>query len=48
MQSMTSAGRQIQREQGTFQAKPRRVQQEAITTEIIELSTGAAATGTAK
>jgi F-type H+-transporting ATPase subunit gamma len=43
MQSMTSAGSQIARELETFQATLRRVRQEAITAEIIELSTGAAA-----
>lgn len=42
MEAMTSAGRQITREMAAFQATLRRVRQEAITAEIIELSTGAA------
>jgi F-type H+-transporting ATPase subunit gamma len=42
MQAMTSAGSQIARELETFQATLRRVRQEAITAEIIELGTGAA------
>lgn len=42
MEAMTSAGTQIARELETFQATLRRVRQEAITAEIIELSTGAA------
>jgi F-type H+-transporting ATPase subunit gamma len=42
MEAMTSAGRQIAREMEAFQATLRRVRQEAITAEIIELSTGAA------
>ncbi|KIN71910.1 F0F1 ATP synthase subunit gamma [Sulfitobacter guttiformis] len=41
MEAMTSAGSQITRELKTFQAILRRVRQEAITAEIIELSTGA-------
>jgi F-type H+-transporting ATPase subunit gamma len=40
MEAMTSAGRQIAREMDEFQATLRRVRQEAITAEIIELSTG--------
>jgi F-type H+-transporting ATPase subunit gamma len=43
MEAMTAAGSQIARELETFQATLRRVRQEAITAEIIELSTGAAA-----
>lgn len=42
MQAMSSAGVQIARELETFQATLRRVRQEAITAEIIELGTGAA------
>ena len=42
MESMSAAGTQIARELVTFQAKLRRVRQEAITAEIIELGTGAA------
>jgi F-type H+-transporting ATPase subunit gamma len=42
MQAMTAAGRQIARELDTFQATLRRVRQEAITAEIIELGTGVA------
>lgn len=42
MEAMTSAGSQIVRELGAFQATLRRVRQEAITAEIIELGTGAA------
>jgi F-type H+-transporting ATPase subunit gamma len=41
MQAMSSAGTQIARELETFQATLRRVRQEAITAEIIELGTGA-------
>jgi F-type H+-transporting ATPase subunit gamma len=48
MQSMSSAGSQIARELEAFQATLRQVRQEAITAEIIELSTGAASAGTAK
>lgn len=48
MEAMTSAGNQIAREMDEFQAKLRRVRQEAITAEIIELSTGAASTGKAR
>lgn len=43
LEAMTSAGSQIARELETFQATLRRVRQEAITAEIIELSTGAEA-----
>ena len=43
MEAMSSAGSQIDRELETFQATLRRVRQEAITAEIIELGTGAAA-----
>jgi F-type H+-transporting ATPase subunit gamma len=42
MEAMSSAGSQIARELKTFQATLRRVRQEAITAEIIELGTGAA------
>ena len=42
MEAMTSAARQIAREMEEFQARLRRVRQEAITAEIIELSTGVA------
>jgi F-type H+-transporting ATPase subunit gamma len=42
MEAMSSAGTQITRELETFQATLRRVRQEAITAEIIELGTGAA------
>lgn len=42
MEAMSSAGSQIGRELIAFQAKLRRVRQEAITAEIIELGTGAA------
>jgi F-type H+-transporting ATPase subunit gamma len=42
MKAMSSAGTQIARELETFQATLRRVRQEAITAEIIELGTGAA------
>lgn len=41
MEAMSSAGTQIARELETFQATLRRVRQEAITAEIIELGTGA-------
>jgi F-type H+-transporting ATPase subunit gamma len=41
MEAMSSAGTQIARELDTFQATLRRVRQEAITAEIIELGTGA-------
>lgn len=41
MEAMTSAGSQVARELEVFQATLRRVRQEAITAEIIELSTGA-------
>jgi F-type H+-transporting ATPase subunit gamma len=43
MEAMSSAGTQIARELVTFQATLRRVRQEAITAEIIELGTGAVA-----
>jgi F-type H+-transporting ATPase subunit gamma len=43
MEAMSSAGSQITRELETFQATLRRVRQEAITAEIIELGTGATA-----
>jgi F-type H+-transporting ATPase subunit gamma len=42
MEAMTAAGSQIARELGVFEATLRRVRQEAITAEIIELGTGAA------
>ena len=42
MEAMTAASSQITRELGVFEATLRRVRQEAITTEIIELGTGAA------
>lgn len=42
MEAMTAAGSQIARELKTFQATLRRVRQEAITAEIIELGTGVA------
>lgn len=42
MEAMSSAGSQIERELEAFQATLRRVRQEAITAEIIELGTGAA------
>lgn len=43
MEAMTAAGSQIARELDEFQARLRRVRQEAITAEIIELGTGAVA-----
>ncbi|WP_294606562.1 F0F1 ATP synthase subunit gamma [uncultured Roseovarius sp.] len=43
MEAMSSAGSEIARELETFQATLSRVRQEAITAEIIELGTGAAA-----
>ena len=43
LEAMAAAGSQIARELETFQATLRRVRQEAITAEIIELGTGAAA-----
>ncbi|WP_116131541.1 F0F1 ATP synthase subunit gamma [Tropicimonas sp. IMCC34043] len=43
MEAMAAAGSQIARELETFEATLRRVRQEAITEEIIELGTGAAA-----
>jgi F-type H+-transporting ATPase subunit gamma len=42
MEAMSAAGSQITRELGDFEATLRRVRQEAITAEIIELGTGAA------
>jgi F-type H+-transporting ATPase subunit gamma len=42
MEAMSAAGSQIERELGTFEATLRRVRQEAITAEIIELGTGTA------
>lgn len=42
MEAMSAAGNQITRELGEFEATLRRVRQEAITAEIIELGTGAA------
>lgn len=42
MEAMSAASSQIARELGSFQATLRRVRQEAITAEIIELGTGAA------
>lgn len=48
MEAMTSAGTQIARELDTFQATLRRVRQEAITAEIIELGTGVAANNATK
>jgi len=42
MQAMSAAGSQIARELGEFEARLRRVRQEAITAEIIELGTGTA------
>ena len=44
MQAMSAAGTQISRELGVFEALLRRVRQEAITAEIIELGTGSAMT----
>ncbi len=43
MEAMTSASSQIASELDVFQATLRRVRQEAITAEIIELGTGATA-----
>lgn len=48
MEAMSSAGSQIAHELEAFQAKLRRVRQEAITAEIIELGTGAAAAEAAR
>jgi F-type H+-transporting ATPase subunit gamma len=42
MEAMSAAGSQITRELGEFEATLRRVRQEAITAEIIELGTGTA------
>jgi hypothetical protein len=42
MEAMSAAGNQITRELGAFEATLRRVRQEAITAEIIELGTGTA------
>lgn len=44
LETMTAASSQISRELDVFQASLRRLRQEAITAEIIELGTGAAAT----
>jgi F-type H+-transporting ATPase subunit gamma len=43
LEAMSAAGNQIARELEVFRATLRRVRQEAITAEIIELGTGAAA-----
>jgi F-type H+-transporting ATPase subunit gamma len=43
LEAMAAAGSQIERELEAFQAKLRRVRQEEITAEILELGTGAAA-----
>ncbi len=48
MEAMTAAGSQIARELETFQATLRRVRQEAITAEIIELGTGVASASDAR
>lgn len=48
MNAMTAAGSQIARELAQYEATLRRVRQEAITAEIIELGTGAAAAGPAR
>ena len=48
MEAMSAAGSQIARELDQFQATLRRVRQEAITAEIIELGTGAAASRDAR
>lgn len=48
MEAMSSAGSQIARELETFQATLRRVRQEAITAEIIELGAGAASADAAR
>jgi F-type H+-transporting ATPase subunit gamma len=48
MEAMSAAGSQITRELGDFEATLRRVRQEAITAEIIELGTGAASTTDAR
>ncbi len=48
MEAMSAAGSQIARELETFQATLRRVRQEAITAEIIELGTGTASKGVAR
>ncbi|WP_341222804.1 FoF1 ATP synthase subunit gamma [Loktanella salsilacus] len=48
MQAMTAAGHQIEDELAVFEARLRHVRQSAITAEIIELGTGAAAAGPAR
>jgi F-type H+-transporting ATPase subunit gamma len=48
LEAMAAAGSQIARELEAFEASLRRVRQEAITAEIIELGTGAAAAGDAR
>jgi F-type H+-transporting ATPase subunit gamma len=48
MEAMTAAGSQIARELETFEAVLRRVRQEAITAEIIELGTGTASSRAAR
>lgn len=48
MEAMSAAGSQIARELDEFQATLRRVRQEAITAEIIELGTGATSQGAAR
>ena len=48
MEAMSAAGSQIAHELETFQAMLRRVRQEAITAEIIELGTGTASKGVAR
>lgn len=48
LQAMSSAGSQIERELDLFRAKLRRVRQEEITAEIIELGTGIASAGPQK
>jgi F-type H+-transporting ATPase subunit gamma len=48
MEAMSAAGTQIGRELETFEATLRRVRQEAITAEIIELGTGAASASGAR
>ena len=48
MEAMTAAGSQIARDLGTFEATLRRVRQEAITAEIIELGTGVVPAGRAR
>jgi F-type H+-transporting ATPase subunit gamma len=48
MEAMSAAGSQIKRELGEFEATLRRVRQEAITAEIIELGTGTASARNAR